>query len=76
MYSSGLASKATKRNSAGVVVFFVALTVVFIALKLTGLVAWSWWWVVAPLWAPPLIVFLIIAAYLAIVASSFNSRGR
>jgi hypothetical protein len=24
---------------------------VFVALKLTGVVAWSWWWVQAPVWA-------------------------
>jgi hypothetical protein len=23
---------------------------VFIALKLTGVVTWSWWWVLSPLW--------------------------
>lgn len=26
------------------------LFVVFLVLKLTGLIAWSWWWVTAPLW--------------------------
>ena len=35
------------------------LTVVFTILKLTGQIAWSWWWVAAPLWAP--LAFLGIA---------------
>jgi len=26
------------------------LFLVFLALKLTGTIAWSWWWVTAPLW--------------------------
>jgi len=26
------------------------LTVAFIVMKLTGYIAWSWWWVTAPLW--------------------------
>lgn len=26
------------------------LTIVFIVLKLTGLISWSWIWVLAPLW--------------------------
>ena len=26
------------------------LLVVFIVLKLTGTIAWSWWWVLSPLW--------------------------
>ncbi len=30
------------------------LTVLFIALKLTKAIAWSWWWVTAPLWFPAL----------------------
>lgn len=26
------------------------LTIAFIVLKLTHVIAWSWWWVLAPLW--------------------------
>jgi hypothetical protein len=26
------------------------LTIVFIVLKLTGVIAWSWLWVLAPIW--------------------------
>lgn len=32
------------------------LTIVFTALKLTGHISWSWWWVLAPTWIPILIV--------------------
>jgi hypothetical protein len=28
------------------------LTIVFLVLKLTGNIAWSWWWVFSPLWIP------------------------
>lgn len=28
------------------------LFVIFMVLKLTDLVDWSWWWVTAPLWIP------------------------
>jgi hypothetical protein len=24
----------------------------FVTLKLTGTIAWSWWWVLAPFWGP------------------------
>lgn len=27
------------------------LFIVFLVLKLTGVIGWSWWWVTAPLWA-------------------------
>lgn len=40
------------------------LFVVFLILKLTGYIDWSWWWVTAPLWIPfaIAIVFLVISA--------------
>lgn len=30
----------------------VVLLAVFLTLKLTGQITWSWWWVLAPLWGP------------------------
>lgn len=36
-----------------------ALFLIFLVLKLTGVIAWSWWWVTAPLWIPLAIVALI-----------------
>lgn len=32
--------------------FFAALGLLFIALKLTGSIAWSWGWVLLPLYGP------------------------
>lgn len=26
------------------------LTIVFVVLKLTGVIDWSWWWVLSPIW--------------------------
>lgn len=28
------------------------LFIVFLVLKLTNVITWSWWWVTAPLWMP------------------------
>lgn len=39
--------------------FLSILGIVFIVLKLTGIIAWSWWWVLAPFWAPLVLVFFI-----------------
>ena len=36
-----------------------ALFIVFLVLKLVGVISWSWWWVFSPLWIP-FILFLII----------------
>lgn len=35
-------------NGGGGIGFFGLLTIVFIALKLTGHIDWSWWWVLSP----------------------------
>ena len=36
------------------------LGVVFITLKLLGKIDWSWWWVLAPFWAPLVAVLGIL----------------
>lgn len=36
------------------------LAIVFITLKLTGTIAWSWWWVLSPLWIPWAIILGIV----------------
>ncbi|MGD9381886.1 MAG: hypothetical protein PVI03_05520 [Candidatus Thorarchaeota archaeon] len=37
-------------SSSGGIGFVGLLTVLFVGLKLTGYIAWSWWWVLSPLW--------------------------
>ena len=32
--------------------FLGLLCIAFIVLKLTGVIDWSWWWVMAPIWIP------------------------
>lgn len=34
------------------------LGIVFIILKLVGVIAWSWWWVLAPFWIPVVLIVL------------------
>ena len=41
---------SSSSSSSGGIGFFGLLAIVFIVLKLTGTIAWSWWWVTAPLW--------------------------
>ena len=55
---------ASSSSSSGGVGFTGLLTVLFVGLKLTNVIAWSWWWVLSPLWIPLLLLigFLIIAA--------------
>ena len=42
-------SKNIQSNSGGVG-FVGLLTILFIGLKLTGHIDWSWWWVLSPIW--------------------------
>ena len=47
------------------------LGLIFITLKLTGHIAWSWWWVLAPFWFPILanIVYVLVLAVICGVVS-------
>ena len=47
-------------TSSGGIGFAGLLGIVFIVLKLTHVIDWSWWWVLAPLWIPAAIVVLIL----------------
>lgn len=40
------------------------LGVVFVTLKLTGFIDWSWWWVTAPFWGGLAIVLVIVLCLL------------
>lgn len=44
----------------GGISFTGLLTIVFIILKLTNVIDWSWWWVTAPIWIPLSIGIAII----------------
>lgn len=46
--------------------FLSLLAVLFIGLKLTGYITWSWWWVLSPVWGGAMLVFLIIIVVIAL----------
>ena len=35
------------------------LFILFIALKLTNIITWSWIWVLAPIWIPIVLTFIV-----------------
>lgn len=48
------------------------LAVLFIGLKLTHYIDWSWWWVLSPLWIPIALTVSILAAFAAVlIAGAF-----
>ena len=58
-------SDSNSSSSSGGVGFIGLLTIVFITLKLTGYIDWSWCWVLSPLWIGFAIVIFIIAVIFA-----------
>ena len=61
------------------ITFPTLLFLVFLVLKLTKVIAWSWWWVTAPLWLGFAIVLVMAAtalgAFVTAAAIKRWSRG-
>lgn len=57
-------NNGNNNRASGGIGFIGLLTIVFIVLKLTGVIAWSWVWVLAPLWIDLLLIVVAIVAYL------------
>jgi hypothetical protein len=55
--------------------FFVLLGLLFIGLKLTNFIDWSWWWVLAPLYGPFVVVIgVFFVMYVVLKAVEFFTR--
>lgn len=48
------------------------LLVLFVGLKLGGVIDWSWWWVLSPFWIPLCIALLAFVVFL--IARRFESK--
>ena len=42
------------------------LFLIFLVLKLSGNISWSWWWVASPLWLPIPIVLVAFAFFMLV----------
>lgn len=64
---------ASKSSSSGIGLTGV-LFVVFLVLKLTGNINWSWWWVTSPLWIPIALLgsIFILAVFIIILLLIFG----
>ena len=47
------------------------VTMIFVVLKLTNVIGWSWWWVFSPIWIPA----LVLIAGLAIIFALITIKG-
>lgn len=59
-------------SSSGGIGFFGLLTIVFIVLKLTNVINWSWLWVLAPIWMP--IALLILGFFVYVIISVLRGK--
>ena len=63
---------SSSSSSSGGIGFSGLLTVLFVGLKLTGHITWSWLWVLSPIW----ISFLIGLAFIIILLIAASVAGR
>ena len=62
-------------TTAGGIGFCGLLAVAFIVLKLTGVINWSWLWVLAPIWIPTAITLAIIVIVLVVILVRELTKG-
>ena len=60
-------------NTSNGIGFGTVLFLVFLVLKLTGNIDWSWWWVTSPLWIP-LALGVIVLCVIGLIAVMFNKK--
>ena len=60
-----LSSSSSSSSSSGIG-FAGLLAIAFIVLKLLHKIAWSWWWVLSPLWIGAALVVIIIGLVLGV----------
>jgi hypothetical protein len=51
------------------------LLIIFIILKLTNNLDWSWWWVLSPMWIPIALIIIVVLVS-ALVHSTKSYRGQ
>ena len=63
-------------NTSNGIGFAGLLTLIFITLKLIGVINWSWLWVLSPLWISFIIGIIIIIVVVVIVAFVESNRRK
>lgn len=71
-----MSNTTSSSSSSGGIGFVGALTIAFIVLKLTGVIGWSWWWVLSPLWIAGLFWLVMLAVAALIVGLLFLKDER
>lgn len=69
-------NKSGSSAAGGGIGFVGLLTIAFIILKLCGVINWSWWWVLSPLWisAGLVVAVLLIIGIICLIAYLVQRR--
>lgn len=60
--------ESNSSKTTGGIGFTGALFLVFLVLKLTKVIDWSWWWVTSPLWIHVILAVIVLLAVIAFKA--------
>lgn len=72
-------TKVVNKNSLS---FLSVLGLIFITLKLTNYIDWSWWWVLSPFWIPFAIFVVVIVivfmmyVFVSVINETIKSQNR
>lgn len=62
-----MTTKSETNAAGGGIGFLGMLFLLLLALKLTGVIGWSWWWVTAPLWVSPILGVVCLLLWLWLI---------
>ena len=63
----------SEKNTSGGIGFVGLLTIVFIVLKLCKVIAWSWLWVLSPIWICGIIV--LVCAVVIVICEHMEKKN-
>lgn len=64
--------KVDKTSSYVNKLLFGLLAIAFVILKLTKVISWSWWWVLAPIWIPSAIGLIVLIISIFFISKKFK----
>jgi hypothetical protein len=54
----------------------IVIFIVFLVLKLCGVITWSWWWVLSPIWISWGIAILVVVLFAIFFPMAFRNWWR
>ena len=67
-------NNTNNNTKSGGIGFVGLLTIVFIALKLMNIIAWSWLWVLSPIWISAILIIVILIPVFIYLAVKPNRK--